>query len=60
MIDDDIYNREIEFRAKNEITKMNRNYSNVEKRRWADKYVHEHHDCVKNNAEYVNMGSFPK
>ena len=34
MIDDDIYNRIIEFKAKNEIIKMNRNYSNVDKRIW--------------------------
>ena len=39
---------------------MSRNYSHVEKRIWADKYVDEHHDCDKNNAEYVNMGNFPK
>ena len=30
-IDDDIYKRIIEFTAKNEIIKMNSNYSNVEK-----------------------------
>ena len=29
MIDDDIYNRIIENKAKNGIIKMNRNYSNV-------------------------------
>ena len=34
VIDDDIYNRIIEFKAKNEIIKMNRNYSNVDKRIW--------------------------
>ena len=39
MIDDDIYNRIIEFKAKNEIIRMNRNYSNVDKRIWTDKYV---------------------
>ena len=39
-IDDDIYNRIIKFKAKNEIIKMNRNYSNVEKRIWTEKYVH--------------------
>ena len=37
---------------------MNRNYSNVEKRIWTDKYVHEHHYHDKNNAGYVNVGSF--
>ena len=30
VIDDDIYDRVIEYKAKNEIIKMNRNYSNVE------------------------------
>ena len=39
MIDDDIYNRIIELKAKNEIIKMNRNYNNVDKRIWTDKYV---------------------
>ena len=38
---------------------MNRNYSNVYKI-WTDKYVHEHHAYDKNNAEYVNVGSFPQ
>ena len=33
---------------------MNRNYTNVDKRRWNDKYVHEYHAYDKNNAEYVN------
>ena len=32
MIDDDIYNRIIEYKAKIEIIKTNRNYSNVEKK----------------------------
>ena len=32
VIDDDIYNRIIEFKAKNEIIKMNRNYSNVDRK----------------------------
>ena len=31
MTDDDIYNRIIEFKAKNEIIKINRNYSNDDK-----------------------------
>ena len=61
MIDNDICYREIEFKAKNEIIiKMNRNYSNVDKRIWTDKYVHEHHACDKNNAGYMNVGSFPQ
>ena len=34
MIDDYIYNRIIEFKAKNEIVKMKRNYSNANKRIW--------------------------
>ena len=58
MIDDNIYNRIIEFKAKNEIIKMNRNYSNVDKRIWTDKYVHEHHAYDKNDGGYVNVGSF--
>ena len=60
MIDDDIYNRIIEDKAKNEIIKMNRIYSIVKKRIWTDKYVHEHHAYDKNNGGYVNVGSFPK
>ena len=59
VIDDDIYYRIIEFKAKNEIIRMNRNYSNVKKRIWTDKYVHEHHAHDKNNAGYVDVGSFP-
>ena len=35
---------------KKEIIKMNRNYNNVEKRIWTDKYVHEHHAYDKNKA----------
>ena len=34
--------------------------SNVDKRIWADKYIHEHHVYDKNNAGYVNEGSFPQ
>ena len=37
---------------------MDRNYSNVDKRIWNDKYVHEYHAYNKNNAGYVNVGSF--
>ena len=48
----------IEFKAKSEIIKMNRNYDNVDKRIWTDKYVHEHYAYNKNNAGYVNVGSF--
>ena len=55
-----MYNRIIEFKAKNEIMKMNRNYSNIEKRIWKDKYVHEHHAYDKNNAGYVNVGFSPQ
>ena len=58
MIDDDVYNRIIEFKAKKEIIKMNMNYSNVDKIIWTDKYVHEHHAYDKNKAGYVNVGSF--
>ena len=39
---------------------MNRNYSRVEKRIWADKYVHYHHAYDKNNAGYMNMEFFPQ
>ena len=60
MIEDDIYNRIIEFKAKIEIIKMIRNYSNVEIKIWTDKYVHEHHAYDKNNAGYVNVGTFPQ
>ena len=59
MIDDDVYNRIIEFKAKKEIIKMNMNYSNVDKIIWTDKYVHEHHVYDKNKAGYVNVGYFP-
>ena len=48
MIGDDIYIRIIEFKPKNEIIKMNRNYRNVDKRTY--KYVHEHHAYGKYNA----------
>ena len=58
MIDDDTYNGTMEFKAKNEIIKIRRNYSNVDKRKWTDKYVHEHNAYDKNNAGYVNVGSF--
>ena len=33
---------------------MNRNYSNVDKRIWTHKYVHDHNAYDKNNAGYVN------
>ena len=59
MIDHDVYNEIIEFKAKNEIIKMNMNYSNVDKRIWTGKYIHEHHAYDKNKAGYVNVGSFP-
>ena len=38
---------------------MNRNYSNVDKRIWTDKWIHEHHAFDKNNAGYVNVEPFP-
>ena len=60
MIENDIYDRKIEFKAKNKRIKMNRNYSNIDKRIWADKYVHEHHVYDKNNSGYVIVGSFPQ
>ena len=59
MTDDDIYKRILEFKAKNEIMKMDRSYSNNDKRIRTDKYVHEHHAYDKNNAGYVHVGSFP-
>ena len=34
VIDNDIYNRKIEFKAKSEIMKMNRNYQKVHKKIW--------------------------
>ena len=37
---------------------MNGNYSNIDKRIWTDKYVHEYHAYGKNNAGYVNTGTF--
>ena len=40
--------------------KINRNYSNVEKRIWTNKYVNEHHAYDKNDAGYVNVRSFPQ
>ena len=43
-------------KQKYEIIKINKNYSNAEKRKWTDKYVHEHHAYDKNNAGYVNVG----
>ena len=33
-IDDDIYKRKIEFKAKSEIMKMNRNYEKLEEKIW--------------------------
>ena len=39
---------------------MSRNYSNVDKTIWTDKYVHKHHVYDKNNAGYVKVGSFPQ
>ena len=49
VIDDDIYSRITEFKAKNKI-KMKKNYSNIDKRIWTDKYVREHHAYDKNKV----------
>ena len=57
MINDHIYNRIIEFRAQNDIIKMNKNYSNVNKKIWTVEYVNEHHAYDKNNAAYANVGT---
>ena len=38
---------------------MNRNYSNIDKRIWAD-MLHVHHAYDKNNAGYMNIGFFPQ
>ena len=60
MINDDIYDREIEFKTKNEIIEKQRNYNNINKRIWTYKYVHELYAYGKNNVGYVNVGSFPQ
>ena len=39
---------------------MNRNYSNVDKKIWIVKDVHEHHAYDKNKAGYVNLETFPQ
>ena len=49
---------EYNSKQKYELIEMNRNYSNIEKRIWTDKYGHEHHAYDKNNAGYVHLGSF--
>ena len=46
VIDDDIYNRIIECKAKNEIIKINRNCNNDQKI-WRGKYGHEHQLMTK-------------
>ena len=56
----DFSNRIIEFEAKNETIKMNRNYSKVDKKIWRVKYIHEDHAYDKNIARYVNMTTFPQ
>ena len=58
-IDDDFYSRIIQFKVKNEIIKVNRNYGNVDKKIWRVKNVHGDYTYVKNIAEYVNMTNFP-
>ena len=55
MNNDHIYNRIIEFRAQNDIIKMNKNYSNVNKKIWRVEYINEHHAYDKNNAAYANV-----
>ena len=35
---------------------MSRNYSNAEKRKWTDKYVHEHHAYDKKNRWICECG----
>ena len=45
-------------KANNETIKMNRNYSNIDKRIWTGKYVHEHYAYSK--CWNVNVGSFPQ
>ena len=50
----------IEFKATIETIKMNRNYSNVDKKIGRVKYVHEDHAYDKNIAGYVNMTTFPQ
>ena len=37
---------------------MSSNHSNVYKRIWRAKYVHEHHAYDKIGSGYVNAGSF--
>ena len=54
VLSEGIYNSIREFKAKNEIIKMNGNYGNIDKRIWTDKYVHEHYAYDKNNAGCVN------
>ena len=39
---------------------MSSNYSNVYKRLWRAKYLHEDHTYDKNNGGSVNVGSFPR
>ena len=60
MTDDDIYSRMIEFKVKNQIIKVSRNYNNADKIKWTDKYVHEHNTHDKKNAGNVYEGSFPQ
>ena len=60
MTNDNIDNRITEFKAKHEIMNISSNYSNVVKRTWRDKYVHELHAHGKNNTGYVNVGTIPQ
>ena len=54
----DFHNTVIEFKAKTETIKMNRNYGNVDKTIGRVKTVHEDHAYDKNIAGYVNMTTF--
>ena len=57
---EDFSNSIIEFKAKNETIKMNRNNSNNDKKIWRVKYIHEDHAFHKNIAGYVNMTTYPQ
>ena len=58
VIDDDIYNRIIEFIAKKEIIKMNRNTVMLTKK--YGELNHKHYACEGNNAGYLNVEAFHK
>ena len=54
------FHNTIEFKAKTETIKMNRNHRNVDKKIGRVKYVHEDHAYDKSIAGYVNMTTFAK